>query len=85
MTVICIRGANPGSKKVDQGKIVLPDEAIYEGQTYTVTDEFTDDIGTWYFLKERDALNSYNKNRFIECSEIDEAEMMREPKEVEHA
>lgn len=76
MRLICVIGAKAGFITIDN----IPIEerhAVYEGECYTKAGEFTDNEGTWFFLKERPFLTSYNSNRFIPLSEIDETEMER--------
>ena len=75
MKVICIN-----NKKPLQLERLLPMHWIYEGERYTVTEEFLYPNGIFYLLAERDFGSDralYNSNRFIPLSQIDETKMVR--------
>lgn len=73
MKVMCINNKKP--LELDK---VLPRHWIYEGEVYTVIEEFLYEQGTFYGLAERDYGKDgalYNSNRFIPLSKMDERKM----------
>lgn len=74
MKVICIN-----NKKPLQLERLLPMHWIYEGERYTVTEEFLYP-GIFYLLAERDLGSDralHNSYRIISMSKIDETQMAR--------
>ena len=75
MRVICIDGIKEGDEAYDTPHKAGANDAIYEGETYTVYKQKTYSGILCYFLIERRANAAYASHCFIPLSNIDELEL----------
>lgn len=87
MNVICIKTSpDKGYSRGHKINQIPPELRVYFGETYIVSEQVSGYQGAQkYILKERPRNYRYGVEYFSPLSEVDETEMVREPKEVEHA
>lgn len=77
MKVLCIRGVCTGDV-AKNGRIARKEHVIREGKQYHVKEVVQRSYGEAYILRGKPPLASYNVNRFIPLSDIDETQMERD-------
>lgn len=82
MKVLCINGVKIGAQAIT-GKVADMFDVIYEGEYYNVCGVVNSNSKSYYQLEERHPLVAYSAARFIQCSNLDETEMIRDVVEVQ--